>query len=507
MDRWLINAPRWLLLGTLVYAPWAYGTTPLWAVDILNILLAICLGLWVVTCLLRRAWPSVHPVPAVLMLALLAQACFMIFNARYNYDSVAHEFIPLNPFLSWGAGSLHRELSIQTTLQVAAMLGALALSCDMARHREWRARLLLTIAATGASIALLGLMQKFTHASAIFWGSEDMGNAFFATYRYHGNAGAFLNVIWPIVAGFAAVAFLRPSSNDRLRVTWTIALVICLAAVFVNTSRAAGALGLVLAVLGGGWILWQMVRGRLAGFSAPVAAITGLILLGFVAVIAAMAGLDTSLKRWGRFGLEVNERNPRLLATMVCLDMVPQAGCMGFGPGTFQTTFPYFTERFGNKLRGRWLYAHQDYLQTQIEWGYVGGVLWGLLVFGGILYSMHRAWRHRASLTISTQITHRAILFAWLGVLLHALVDFPMQIASIQLYLMAMLGLLWGSKHWLKRDPRAAPPASRSHSSGRRSRHRGRGEHAESESGRPDRGAGVTVAPSTAETPALSPQP
>ena len=45
MDRWLINAPRWLLLGTLVYAPWAYGTTPLWAVDILNILLAICLGL------------------------------------------------------------------------------------------------------------------------------------------------------------------------------------------------------------------------------------------------------------------------------------------------------------------------------------------------------------------------------------------------------------------------------------------------------------------------------
>ena len=480
MDRWLTNAPRWLFLGILVYAPWAFGSTPLWAIDILNGALAVCAGLWLLICLLRRSWPAVHPAATALMIALLAQACFMIANARYNYDSLNHEFIPLNPLWSWGGGSLHRALSVRNTLQIAAMLSALALSCDMARHREWRQRLLATIAITGVSIALLGLLQKLTHATAIFWGPEDIGNAFFATFRYHGNAGSFLNVIWPIVAGFVAVSFIR-STTMGWRVAWSAGLIICLAAIFVNTSRAAAAVGLLLALLGGGWLLWQVVRHRLPGFTVPVAAIAGLILVGFVAVVAAMAGLDSSLKRWSRLGLEVDERNPRLLATLVCLDMVPQASWMGFGPGTFETTFPYFTQRFGNRLRGRWLYAHQDYLQTQIEWGFAGSALWAMLVFGGIGYSCRRAWHHGENLSLSTRITHRVMVFSWLGVLVHAMVDFPLQIASIQLYLVTLLGLLWGSKHWLRPDPRTdsrtSHRSSSSHSeSPRRSRSQSRRE-------------------------------
>ena len=131
MDRWLINAPRFLFLGTLVYAPWAFGSTPTWAVDVLNVLLAICAGLWLVTCLLRRAWPAVHPAVGLLITALLVQAGFMIANARFNYDSLAHEFIPLTPFLSGAPGSLHRELSVPATLQIAARLGALAMSWEV----------------------------------------------------------------------------------------------------------------------------------------------------------------------------------------------------------------------------------------------------------------------------------------------------------------------------------------------------------------------------------------
>jgi O-antigen ligase len=466
MDRWLINAPRWLLLGTLVYAPWAFGSTPLWAVDILNILLAICTGLWLLTCLLRRSWPAVHPLAAVLILGLAAQATFMIANARYEYDPHTHEFIALNPAWSWGAGSLHRQLSIRNALQIGAMLGALAMTCDLARHREWRGRLLVTMAGTGASIALLGLLQKFTQATAIFWGPEDMGRTFFATYRYHSNAGAFLNVAWPVVAGFAAMSWIRRSDTWK-RIAWSAALVVCLAAVFVNTSRAAGALGLGLFLLGGGWLLWQLGRGRLPGFSAPVAGVAALLLLGFVGMVATMAGLDTSLKRWSRLGLEVDERNPRLLATMVCLDMVPQAGWMGFGPGTFETTFPYFTHRFGNQLRGRWLYAHQDYLQTQIEWGYFGSLLWATLILGGIGYSLGRAWRHGRALSFSTRVMHRVILFALLGVFLHALVDFPLQVASVQLYVVTLLGLLWSSKYWIR--PASAEPRRSSRSSHSRS--------------------------------------
>jgi len=48
MIRPLIEAPRWLLLATIVYAPWAYGCTEDWAITHLNIAMGAITGLWLV---------------------------------------------------------------------------------------------------------------------------------------------------------------------------------------------------------------------------------------------------------------------------------------------------------------------------------------------------------------------------------------------------------------------------------------------------------------------------
>ena len=46
-------------------------------------------------------------------------------------------------------------------------------------------------------------------------------------------------------------------------------------------------------------------------------------------------------------------------------------------------------------------------------------------------------------------------LFSLAGVMLHALVDFPLQIASLQLYTMLVAGILWGKGKGSIRQNRA----------------------------------------------------
>jgi O-antigen ligase len=460
MSALIINLPRWLLLGALLFAPWAYGGTRTWAVTSLDCWLGVTSALWLFSHLLRQQRPPVHPVLGVATLALLGQAWFMVLNARYEYDVRTSTFVPLEPLLAWAPGSLHRALSFENAIHVTAMLSAIWVACDLAQSPTWRKRLIVTMAGVGASIVVLGLAQKLTGATDIFWGTDDLGPNFFATYRNHTNAGAFINLAWPIAAGLALLAFLRNAALWK-RVLWTLVLAIGLSGVIANSSRAAGGLALLLVCLWAGWLVWQRFRGRFEELHIAKLMIVAIALAGAVTAIAVIAGMDHTVRRWRQLDSQFTTDNTRLLAAKVCLDMVPQAGAVGFGPGTFQTTFPYFTHQYGDQLRGRWIFAHQDYLQTLVEWGYIGSALWAMVIVGAVGLSLSRAIGKGEHLTDSARVTHFAVSTALLGVLLHALVDFPLQIASIQLYVAVMLGLLWSSRHWLS-EPRQRVAVRRS---------------------------------------------
>jgi hypothetical protein len=89
--------------------------------------------------------------------------------------------------------------------------------------------------------------------------------------------------------------------------------------------------------------------------------------------------------------------------------------------------------------------------------------LWALLFFGGITVGIRSYKEHaRREWTPRRRVLQPLVIIALMGVALHALVDFPVQIESIQLYVATYLGLCWGSMLWKDHGLRTTEHADRS---------------------------------------------
>jgi hypothetical protein len=444
----LRDAARWIFCAALVYAPWAYGGTTSTGIQTINWLLLAAFILWIVELLISRRRPSFPRFLFFLTCALIGIGGWMAVNAKSIYDSDFYVFAPLRNFAPHLAGSVDYAISVAWMTRGALLLFAILFVADLSRSNRWLLRLWYTIGLVAGSIAFLGLLQKATGARMIFWQSAPPWGAttFFATYYYHANAGAFLNLVWPLTAGLAIRAFAA-RRHPAMRAMWMSVFVLTLAGVLANTSRMAQLVALLLLIaicLQFGPELLQ----KLSRVEKSVAFVGAIAILLTLIALAQATHLEQSLARWQ----SVSERIPsdaRWKASHVAISALPDVGFFGFGPGTFRVVFPSYNSVSIQGVPGTWRFLHEDYLQTALEWGWLGSTLWALLFFGGIAvgiynYKKHavRDWRPRR------RLLQPLVIIALVGVALHALVDFPFQIASIQLYVATYLGFCWGSSLW-----------------------------------------------------------
>jgi O-antigen ligase len=132
----------------------------------------------------------------------------------------------------------------------------------------------------------------------------------------------------------------------------------------------------------------------------------------------------------------------------------------GTGPGHFDHRWREYRPE---TVQLRAQYVHNDYLNTLADWGLIGGLLvlsvWMLFYFG-----VFKTWPHvqRAPNDLGTKKSNKAAFVfgasvGLVGLLMHSMVDFNMQIPSNAILAVALLALVTAhlrfatEKHWVSR--------------------------------------------------------
>jgi len=437
---------RWLFLATLIIAPWLYGGTTAVSIELIDGMLALTLTFWIASLLVDRRWPVLPRTLVAIAGLFLLQGWWMVLNARAIYDPSFESFVFLKPLAPDLAGSADYVLSYAFMVRATLLIGIIFLVADLAQRSHWLLRLWYTAAISGGMIALLGLLQKASGAHMIFWQppTSPPMDSFFGTFFYHANAGAFLNLLLPVVAGLAIWAMAKYKRALARTLPAIIALITVLAIV-ANTSRMAQVVGAFVGVS----VIVLVVRPtarQVARVDKPTLMFTIALVALTIFAVAQASHLDQPLKRWQQFRKHL-PADERWVANRAAFGAIEEAGAFGFGPGAFRAAFHHYQAAPDSKLHGTWRFLHDDYLQTILEWGWIGAALIACLFMGGVAvgawnYFRNDGWSNRQSVFLS------CVLLALIGVAIHGAVDFPLQILTIQLLVATYLGVCWGTAGW-----------------------------------------------------------
>ena len=430
----------------LFYAPLAYGCTRPEMLPGLYALLIAAMVIGTFSFVKDQRWPVVPRTVRVCSAALLAQGWFLTWNPTFPSLVAANQWtVDVGMDKVW-------SLSFHSMVATTLLLGSFALLCDLLGHANTRRFILLSAAVSGTLVSVVGVVLKIVGEPLMqyVWRPPDIDWNDFAFYRYHGNAGAFLNLAWPLILVFTRRAY-TPTFGYARKIVCTLASAACASALFLNASKAALVIGLLILP----WpFLTRLLRMKRKAFII-LAAVFLLLVVGGV-VLSSLLAKEAAFQRLTNASEVSASFDGRIAAYQQYLNTVPEVGAFGIGPGLFQAAFPYqfsVTRNVGAAVRD---YAHEDYLQTVLEWGWLGTIWWTVLVAGGLYRAI---WTYQQRDRFPSKTERHLVLAGILGVcgtLAQALLDFPLQVVSVRLFFLVLLALCWVSPRLLSASPEEA---------------------------------------------------
>lgn len=437
-------------------------------------------GMWMLICLLGTAafcWAGglalerrlpATPLPVVIgLFALTVAALFWLSNFSSATSATEFTRVHLAKIIARWPNSVV-DFDAGTVIALHAGLGlALWITCDLTRDGVWMFLFAAVMCAAGAATALLAIAQNVTHATGIYWRTEGaMPGRFWGPFFHHTSAGAYLNTVWPLAAGFVLIATRPEFSRKAKRVVLISASVVLILLLGAHTTHISRFPQLAAAIVAP-FLAFGLFRKN--GFRLRPAAL--LIPVGVVAIAVCAGRTGEITRRWrlldfapdkAAHAIPPENTWPRLVRDDLLIPNIYDPGAWGdrgeaqrtalraiaarplegHGPGNWSgaasrhSTDPY--------VRSFYLYlqfAHDDFLQTWTEWGAAGFVCMVILLPGSII----AVGRSEPFADRAVSILGLCAAAGLTMVLLQSLLDFPLQIPAIALNASVLAGLGWST--------------------------------------------------------------
>ncbi len=453
------------LIALLIWTPLAFGTVHPWAYALMEIhiflLVAAWMAQWLVNlhhrqstfCLQSPFVRTPFALPLALFIILLVFQLTPLPPAMLNWLSpTTYElyslFLPDWPNPS-PTLSLHPYATRIEVYKFLAYTGLFFLIVNTQQTRRKIRHLYLTIVGVAFIMALIGIMQKLSGTSSIYW-LRDAGYAsFFGPYLNRNHFAGYQVMAICLCLG---LLFLQPDdgSRDALhtwrhRLLWLFgllsqwqgilvyALALMTSALFLSLSRG-GILSFLLGLTMFGVLTHKHLKrsGHRMVLMIALGAMVGMVLfLGSASFLQRISEITH-----GREDLTWGERLPVYKATWRMAQDFP---VLGVGYEAFSVIFPRYQPE---SVRLHYLQAHNDLLQLLAETGWMGFVI----LIGGVLLlitDIVKRWRPRREPFV--QVIVPAGLAALGAMAFHSLVDFNLRIPANGLLWTAVLALTFAS--------------------------------------------------------------
>lgn len=460
--RFLVLACSGLVVFLFVFGPWASGGTPVWTRQVMGwVGLALLLTTGLILPIQHKRYPPRFWVFYSTLLILTVIGWVMSFNASQAYV-FAHKpfFVEQQAELSFLPGAVDQHVGYEYMHALWPAIATAIVASIAAASRLWRTLLVVVMALVGISVAIAGLLQRVN----LLVLAERLRNpdSPYAMFDFHGYAGSYLIVVTMLCIGLA----FTPSPKQRFAKawigSWSIGALVAFSGLLLNVSEAAAVIG-TLCVL----ILLAIRALRLGQDKKPElrthAAKQATLRISLVTLASAciaglvwVTGAGSLFVQWVTHG----GMTGRGYMWQSAAGISGEAGILGYGPGSFKLVLPGSDHLVPTLYRSWivtpyepgteisfWCHACNDTLQAVVEWGWLGASLW-IALFAWALYRLllkrYQSFDVSEPRAIADRYLRLGVGFALLGLLLHAQVDRPLQVASLQIYAGALLGLGWG---------------------------------------------------------------